>query len=139
MKKFFSAMSCAVVLFTFIFAGASFAANEFSINGSTTILPFAQSTAEAFMKLFPDVRISVSGGGSGNGAKALIDGTVEIASMSRTMKDSEITDAKANNVNPLQHVVAVDCILPVVHPSNPVNDLTVEQLKEIFAGNITNW
>ena len=139
MKKLFAAMSGTVILSTLLFAGVAFAAGEFSINGSTTILPFAQSTAEAFMKLYPDVRISVSGGGSGNGAKALIDGTVEIASMSRAMKDSEIEDAKANGVNPVQHTVAVDCIVPIVHLDNLVKNLTTEQLKEIYAGNITNW
>jgi phosphate transport system substrate-binding protein len=119
--------------------GVSYAASEITINGSTTVLPFAQSTAEAFMKSNPDVRISVSGGGSGNGAKSLIDGMVQIASMSRAMKDSEIEDAKKNGVNPTQHTVAVDCIVPIVHPSNPVNNLTVSQIKDIYAGTVTNW
>jgi phosphate transport system substrate-binding protein len=118
---------------------ASFAASEIAINGSTTVLPFAQSTAEAFMKSNPDVRISVSGGGSGNGAKSLIDGMVQIASMSRAMKDSEIEDAKKNGINPVRHVVAVDCIVPIVHPSNPVGNLTASQIKDIYAGNVTNW
>ena len=139
MRKLFGSVSCALFLSAFLFAGVAFAASEFTIDGSTTVLPFAQSTAEAFMSQFPGVRISVSGSGSGNGARALIDGVIAIASMSRTMRDSEISDANANGINPVQHIVAVDCILPIVHPLNPVQDLTVEQLRDIYAGNITNW
>lgn len=130
----------AAVLFLFAgFAGTSFAATEIAINGSTTILPFAQSTAEAFMKLDPGVRISVSGGGSGNGAKALIDGMVQIAAMSREMKDEEIEQAKGKGINPVQNIVAVDCIVPITHKSNPVKNLTAAQLRDIYAGKITNW
>jgi phosphate transport system substrate-binding protein len=138
MRKILAVLAVACCV-TILGAGVALAAGEFSINGSTTILPFAQSTAEAFMKLYPDVRVSVSGGGSGNGAKALIDGTVEIASMSRAMKDSEISDAKTKGVNPVQRTVAVDCIVPIVHPENPVSNLTGEQLRDIYAGKITNW
>jgi phosphate transport system substrate-binding protein len=130
---------CAAVLFGLLSAGIAGAAEEISINGSTTILPFAQSTAEAFMKMNPEVRISVSGGGSGNGAKALIDGMTSIAAMSREMKKEEIESAQAKGRNPVQHIVAVDCIVPIVHPSNPVNNLTVDQLRGIYSGTITNW
>jgi phosphate transport system substrate-binding protein len=119
-------------------SGLAFA-GEIAINGSTTVLPFAQSTAEAFMKANPSVKISVSGGGSGNGIKALIDGTTQIADSSREMKKEEIDQAKAKGVRPVQHVVAVDCIVPIVHPSNPVSDLTVDQLQAIYTGKITNW
>lgn len=120
-------------------AGTSFAAEEIAVNGSTTILPFAQSTAEAFMKSNPGVRISVSGGGSGNGAKALIDGIVQIAAMSREMKKEEFERAKEKGVNPVQHIVAVDCIVPITHKTNPVKNLTAEQLHGIYSGKITNW
>ncbi|MDR1965368.1 MAG: phosphate ABC transporter substrate-binding protein [Synergistaceae bacterium] len=137
MRKFLAAL--VAVMSLCLFAGKSLAASEISINGSTTILPFAQSTAEAFMKMNPDVRMSVSGSGSGNGAKALIDGTTDIAAMSREMKASEIDDAGKKGVKPFQVTVAVDCIVPIVHPSNPVGDLSVEQLKKIYAGEITNW
>jgi phosphate transport system substrate-binding protein len=139
MRKCFVGVLCAAVLAASLFTGEALAAEEMSINGSTTILPFAQSTAEAFMKLNPDVRISVSGGGSGNGAKALIDGMTSIAAMSREMKGEEIEAARAKGVNPVQHIVAVDCIVPIVHPSNPVTNLTVEQIRDIYAGKITNW
>ncbi|MDR3076529.1 MAG: phosphate ABC transporter substrate-binding protein [Synergistaceae bacterium] len=139
MKKLFAMISCAVLISTMLSAGCAFAAGEFSIDGSTTVLPFAQSSAEAFMKLYPDVRISVSGSGSGNGAKALIDGTIEVAAMSRAMKDSELSGAKAKGVDPVRHTVAFDCIVPIVHPGNPVTNLTTDQLKDIYAGKITNW
>ena len=122
-----------------LFAGAAFAAGEIVMNGSTTVLPFAQSTAEAFMKNNPGIKISVSGGGSGNGAKAIVDGTADIANMSREMKKEEIEKATAKGITPKQHVVAVDCIIPIVHPSNPVKNLTTAQLKDIYMGTITNW
>jgi len=139
-KRGFAPCAAAVFfLLAAVFAGASYAASEITINGSTTILPFAHSTAEAFMKLNPKVRISVSGGGSGNGAKALIDGMIRIAAMSREMKEDEIAKAKARGVNPVKHVVAVDCIVPIVHRTNPVNNLTAGQLRAIYAGEITNW
>lgn len=91
------------------------------------------------MKINPGTRISVSGGGSGNGAKALIDGVTSIAAMSREMKTEEVDAAKANGRNPVRHIVAVDCIVPLVHPSNPVKDLSIAQLRDIYAGKITNW
>ncbi|MDR1515022.1 MAG: phosphate ABC transporter substrate-binding protein [Synergistaceae bacterium] len=139
MKMLSMVVLCFAVLTASLFAGAAFGAEEISINGSTTILPFAQSTAEAFMKINPSTRISVSGGGSGNGAKALIDGVTSIAAMSREMKSEEADAAKANGRNPVKHIVAVDCIVPVVHPSNPVKDLTTGQLRDIYSGKITNW
>ncbi|MDR1471014.1 MAG: phosphate ABC transporter substrate-binding protein [Synergistaceae bacterium] len=139
MRKSFAVLFFAAAVAVAGLGSAAGAASEIAINGSTTVLPFAQSTAEAFMKLRPDVRISVSGGGSGNGAKSLIDGMVQIASMSRAMKDSEINDAKKKGIDPVRHTVAVDCIVPIVHPSNPVNNLTVSQIRDIYAGSITNW
>ncbi|MDR0648500.1 MAG: phosphate ABC transporter substrate-binding protein [Synergistaceae bacterium] len=139
MRKSRAAALCFAVLAAAFFSGAAWAAEELSINGSTTILPFAQSTAEAFMKISPGTRVSVSGGGSGNGAKALIDGVTSIAAMSREMKAEEITAAKEKGRNPVQHIVAVDCIVPIVHPSNPVSDLTADQLRDIYSGKITNW
>lgn len=110
-----------------------------TITGSTTVLPVAQKAAEDFMKKHPDVRISVAGTGSGDGIKAVIDGTADIGDASREMKKKEIKLAKAKGVSPKLHVVALDCIVPVVHPSNPVSDLTLAQLKKIYAGGIKNW
>jgi phosphate transport system substrate-binding protein len=115
------------------------AAEELVINGSTTVLPIAQKAAEVYMKEHPDVSISVSGTGSGDGIKALIDGTTDIADSSRFIKDSEVEQATENGAFPVPHRIALDSIVPVVHPSNPVKDLTMKQLKGIYMGQITNW
>ncbi|MFO7667833.1 MAG: PstS family phosphate ABC transporter substrate-binding protein [Desulfobacterales bacterium] len=119
-------------------ASIAFAGN-ISINGSTTVLPIAQKVAEAYMKEHPDTKISISGGGSGNGIKALIDKTTDIANASRAMKKEEIDKAKAKGGDPVEFIVAYDCIVPVVHPSNPIKDITVDQLKAIYKGEIRNW
>jgi phosphate transport system substrate-binding protein len=123
-----------------LLGGASaLAAENLAVNGSTTVLPIGQATAEAFMKKNADVNISISGGGSGNGIKALIDKTTQIAMSSRQMKKEEIELAKSKRVNPVEHKVAIDALTPIVHPSNPVKDLSTEQLSLIYQGKIRNW
>lgn len=107
--------------------------------GSDTIVNLALAWAEAYMKTRPDVRISVTGGGSGTGIAAMINGTVDIANASREMKQEEYDAAKANGHNPTEFVVARDAIAIVVHPSNPVNGLTLQQISDIYTGKITNW
>lgn len=114
-------------------------AGKIVIKGSTTVLPIAQKVAESFMKAYPDISISISGGGSGNGIKAIIDGTTDIADSSRFIKDKEVKLAMSNNVYPVPFAVAYDCIVPVVHPSNTVTDLSTDQLKAIYKGEIRNW
>ena len=109
------------------------------IKGSTTVLPIAQKVSEAYMKENPEVRISISGGGSGNGIKALIDGMTDIADSSRFIKDKEVKQAVENGQYPVPFAVAYDCIIPVVHPSNPVKDLSLDQLKAIYKGEVKNW
>lgn len=118
---------------------AAFAKDTIIVNGSTTVLPIGQATAEAYMKKDANVNISISGGGSGNGIKALIDKTTQIAMSSRDMKKEEIELAKSKGINPLEHKVAIDALTPIVHPSNPVTNLTIEQLSLIYQGKITNW
>ncbi len=127
------------VLAAFLGTGGAAWAGDLTINGSTTILPFAQLAVERFMTARPDVRVSLSGGGSGNGIKALIDGTADIANASRAIKESEVEQAKGKGVNPVETVVALDCIVPIVHPENPVEDLATDQLKGIYTGTIKNW
>jgi phosphate transport system substrate-binding protein len=114
-------------------------AGNLRIDGSTTVLPIAQKAAEAYMKEHPQVAISVSGGGSGNGIKAIIDGTTDIADSSRFIKDGEVKQAIEKGTYPVPFAVAYDCIVPVVHPSNPVKNLTVDQLRLIYKGEIDNW
>ncbi len=91
------------------------------------------------MKENPDVPISISGGGSGNGIKAIIDGTTDIADSSRFIKDKEVKLAVEKGVYPVPFRVAYDCIMPVVHPSNPIKDISMDQLKAIYKGEVRNW
>lgn len=114
-------------------------AENLVMKGSTTVLPIAQKAAEEFMDDYPDVRISVSGGGSGNGIKALVDGTTDIANASRFIKQEEVERAVKNGHYPVPFGIAFDCIVPVVHTSNPVDDLSLDQLKKIYEGKIRNW
>lgn len=115
------------------------AAEELVINGSTTVLPIIQKVAETYMAANPGVDIALSGGGSGNGMKALIDGLATIAMSSRDIKSSETDLAAKKGIHPVRIPVAVDALVPVVHPENPVSSLSLEQLKDIYAGRITNW
>lgn len=114
-------------------------AGTVSINGSTTVLPIVQKVSEAYMKEYPGTTLSISGGGSGHGIKAIIDGTTDVAMSSRFIKPEEVKLAVERGSYPVPFAVAYDCIVPVVHPSNPVTDISLDQLKAIFKGEITNW
>jgi phosphate transport system substrate-binding protein len=129
------ALSVAVSLCMIGFAYAG----NIVIKGSTTVLPIAQKAAEDFMKANAEINISVSGGGSGNGIKALIDGTTDIADSSRFIKDKEVQLAMSKGVLPVPHRVALDCVVPVVYLSNPLQDISMAQLKDIYTGRTTNW
>jgi len=119
--------------------GSVVAAENVVIKGSTTVLPIAQAALEAYMKAHPGVNISLSGGGSGDGIKALIDKSTDIATSSREIKAKEIQLAKGKGVNPVAHAVAIDALAPIVHPKNRVNGLTIDQLSQIYQGKIKNW
>lgn len=108
------------------------------IKGSTTVLPVAQKTAEAFRAL-DKVSITIEGSGSGNGIKALIDGTCDIANSSREMKPEEIKSAAEKGRAVKEIAIAIDMIVPVVNPSNSVSEITIAQLRAIYDGSITNW
>ena len=107
--------------------------------GSDTIVNMALAWAEAYTAQHPEVRISVTGGGSGTGIAALINGTVDIANASRAMKPEEVERARANGIEPVEYIVAGDAIAVVVNPTNPVSALTIDQLSDIFTGKITRW
>jgi phosphate transport system substrate-binding protein len=119
--------------------GAASAADKIVIDGSTTVGPIAKAFAEYYMAAHPDVNITVSESGSGNGAKSIMNGTCDVAAMSRPMKDSEFKACADSGIQPVAHVAALDGLPILVHPSNPVQDLTVEQVRKIFLGEITNW
>jgi phosphate transport system substrate-binding protein len=107
--------------------------------GSDTIVNLALAWAERYQTLRPDVRLSVTGGGSGTGITSLINGTVDIANASRAIKSEEIEAAKANGIEPVEHVIARDAIAVIVNPQNPVDKLTLDQISRIYRGEITNW
>jgi len=115
------------------------AASVIENKGSDTLVNLALAWAETYMGFNTNVRISVTGGGSGTGIAALINGTVDIANASRSMKPEEIAAAEGNGIAPVEWVVARDAIAVVVHPSNPVDQLTLQQISDIYVGNITNW
>ena len=107
--------------------------------GSDTIVNLALAWAERYQTEHPDISISVTGGGSGTGIAALINGTVDIANASRAITADEIKQAKSNGVNPVQVVISRDAIAVVVNPQNPVRRLTLQQISDIYSGKINNW
>lgn len=113
--------------------------SKITVDGSTTVGPIAKAFAAYYMEKNPGVDITVNESGSGNGAKSLVAGTCHVADMSRFMKESEFKAAVENGVFPVAHVVALDGIAIVVHPANPVKALKIEQVRDIYAGKITNW
>jgi phosphate transport system substrate-binding protein len=134
-RVWWMAAVCAVSLMG---AAGAWAAN-LVLKGSTTVLPVAQKVAEEFMKENSDVRISIAGGGSGNGIKALIDATCDVAMSSRFIKKQEVELAVGRGIYPVPLCIAYDCIVPVVHPDNTVTNLSIEQLKNIYKGVVRNW
>ena len=107
--------------------------------GSDTIVNLALAWAERYQTLHPDVRISVTGGGSGTGIAALINGTVDIANASRQISDDEKKQAQAKGIQPVEFVIARDAIAVIVNPENPVGQLTLQQISDIYSGKINNW
>jgi len=135
------AIACvAALLFSVTGVGLSWAEEaKLQIEGSTTVGPVADASAEALMKMHKGLSITVKKTGSGDGAAALVDGRCDIASMSRFMKEKEFKTAVDNGVMPVAHAIAMDGVCVVVHPSNPVSALSTEQVRQIYMGHITNW
>ena len=132
---------CGLIMLTLVLATKVVAAEKqtLQIDGSTTVGPIADAFTEAFKGNYPDLEITVKKTGSGDGAAALVDGRCDIAIMSRFMKEKEFKKAVENGIFPVAHVVAMDGVCVVVHPSNPVKELTTEQVRNIYLGKITNW
>jgi len=120
-------------------AGGSTAGRAIQNKGSDTLVNVALAWAEAYRTVDPSVSIAVTGGGSGTGIAALINGTVDIANASRAINPDELAAAQKNGINPVEHVVAIDALAVIVNPKNPVDRLTIPQLADIFTGRITNW
>jgi phosphate transport system substrate-binding protein len=114
-------------------------AQSITLKGSDTVLPLAQAEAEEFMAENSGKSVTVTGGGSGVGIAALIDGEVNIAPASREMTDDEIKSAESKGINPVETTIAYDGITVIVNPSNSVSNLTFDQLRGIYNGSISNW
>ena len=127
------------VFATVTLMGSAFGSEKIVCEGSSTVGPLAKAFAEYYMEKNPTTAITISESGSGNGAKAIVEGTCDIADMSRNMKDKEFKNAVANGVMPCPHVIALDGLAMVVHKSNPVKTLTMAQIKDIYLGKIKNW
>ena len=109
--------------------------------GSDTLVNVAQAWAEAYQLVDPTTVVAVSGGGSGTGIAALINGTVDIANASRAMKDKEVQMATDAGHEPVQHIVGYDALAVYLHADNPLSDISIEQLAEIYGdgGGYTKW
>jgi phosphate transport system substrate-binding protein len=109
--------------------------------GSDTLVNVAQAWAEAYRDVNADIAVAVTGGGSGTGISALINGTVDLANASRKMKDNEIELARGNGIEPVEFIVGFDALAVFLHPDNPAKQITIEQLAEIYGegGEIESW
>lgn len=128
-----------VILTTAILIVAFVGTQAQRIKGSDTMLPLSQKAAEEFMKVNPSATITVTGGGSGVGIAALLEGTTELAQLSRKIKFDEKNKLKEKGKTAKEVIAAYDALAVVVHPSNKVTNLTREQLEGIFTGKIKNW
>ncbi len=120
-------------------ASADHLQGSIQIKGSDTMVNLCQAWAEAFMARHPKITVAVTGGGSGTGIAALIGGTCDLAAASRKMTPKEIAAASVQGAPPQEFTTALDGLAVVVHPSNPVRHLTLEQLADLFTGQIRNW
>lgn len=137
-----SGVACASTVSAQVGAGLAFAQEEtvyIENKGSDTIVNLALAWAERYQLEHEDVRISVTGGGSGTGIAALLNGTVDIANASRRIKPEEVEAARSGGIEPVEHVIARDAIAIIVHPHNPVSELTLQQVSDIYSGAVENW
>lgn len=133
MKKIFAITMLLATMASSAWAG------QVSMRGSDTMVRLGQRWAEEYMKLHPETVIQVSGGGSGTGIAALLNGTVDVCQASRDMKAQEYTAAEEKGIKTYRVAVALDGIAVFVNDANPVKELTLEQIRGIYTGSITNW
>ena len=122
-----------VLVSTALLALGAYARTAIQNKGSDTLVNVAQAWAEAYAKKAPEVAIAVSGGGSGTGIAAMINGTVDIANSSRRMKKSEIDLATEHGQDPVEHIVGYDALAVFLHPDNPASTLSLKQLSRNYA------
>lgn len=110
-----------------------------NVTGSTTVGPIAKAFAEYYMGEHPDVNVTVEESGSGDGVRSLLHAGCQVATMSRFLKQEEFATAVDQGICPVPHVVAMDAVAVIVHPSNPIRSLSVAQLRGVFSGRVDNW
>jgi phosphate transport system substrate-binding protein len=135
-------LAAAVALSVSCGGGAGDARSLIQNKGSDTLVNVAQAWAERYGQVRPDVTVAVSGGGSGTGFSAMINGTVEIANASREIRESEIEAVReARGVEPVEHIVGFDALAVFLHPDNPIDAFTIAQLAEIYGegGTYDSW
>jgi len=134
--KFGISILCCVLMCSFALAAQN---GLIQVKGSDTMVNLGQRWAENYMEKNPDVNIAVTGGGSGTGFAALIGGSCDVAEVSRKIEQKELDQAKVKGFEPKEIIVALDGLAVVVNLDNQVSGLTMEELKNIFTGKITNW
>ena len=124
-----------------LYTSAASARTEIQNKGSDTLVNVAQAWAEAYQTVDANVAVAVSGGGSGTGIASLLNGTVDIANASRQIKSKEMEMATKNRIQPVELVVGYDALAIFLHADNPANDMTIEQLREVYGrgGKATRW
>lgn len=118
---------------------AAWAETKIVIDGSTTVGPISKAFADFYKEGHPNVNITISESGSGNGVKSLMNKACDIANMSRFMKDAEFKSCVDKGIRPVAHVVAFDGLAVIVNPKNPVKALSMQQISDIYTGKISNW
>lgn len=138
MSRFFPTMS--VLLLTLACGGAGDRV-VIQNRGSDTLVNVAQAWAERYGQINPNVAVAVSGGGSGTGISAMINGTVDIANSSRAMRESEMEAARAGGNDPIEHIVGFDALAVFLHPDNPISSISTAQLRQIYGegGTYETW
>lgn len=141
MRKISYAISVAASSLLIAFSAQAADRTVIQNKGSDTLVNVAQAWAEAYGGVDANVAVAVSGGGSGTGIAAMINGTVDIANASRQMKKKEMKLAKSKGQNPIEHVVGYDALAVFIHQDNPADTLNYDQLKSVFGrgGKATKW
>ncbi|MDR1952126.1 MAG: phosphate ABC transporter substrate-binding protein [Elusimicrobiota bacterium] len=135
-------LSICLFLFLFLISCANernSKGNSIQIKGSDTMVNLVQVWAEKFVENRPEVNVGVTGGGSGTGFAALINETCDIAMSSRKIEDREEDEAAKNNLTVQEIVVGLDGLVILVNKDNPINELTMDQARDIFMRNVSNW
>jgi len=138
MKKYIRNLALLVSVLSFAVTNV-FAQEMIQVKGSDTLINLVQRLSESYMEENPGKFIAVTGGGSGTGIAALINGKCDIANASRLMKDKEIAQAQDGGINPKRIVVAIDGLCVITNLKNRISKLTVDEVGKIFRGEITNW